>query len=538
MLSEAELIKLQSERKYFIENGAEASLFDWLRSKGTNFTCYVEYLNSLDNEQKLNNNIDVIRTIIYAFHKPFQFTFFYWTLLIFILHKFNFKKPVMKIILIHFILRTLGDIIDKLGDLFNHYYSNIPILDASGKVIGNSCKYDSPSTEMHPFKWFLTRQIGCIFWCLGEIVADWYPLLRTKAVARDTSIKIIYFTCGLFNLSKVMLILYHYALSPTKLYDKNGAYDKSRVDLFYFTYWIIQLIIIYTSVVYDYSVYYVIKKSISRLNQMEHGFLKKFKSISEFRILVSAIVCIIFLPIVSVTIMIKYYYYYKYGYHNLEFSFDEIRQSINNVQYFMIFIDQILLLSSSNKSSKISMSSSNSYSTLKPSRSNTKLNFSAIINNSSSTLIGNNQSYIVEYNSFSTIPRGPLTPTSPSTPTTPTTPSTLVNGSNNFIYKNNGYSTFTKTPNVNNNLNKSGSYNEIIKNETNIKFEINNEKNDNKNNHNQNKNNNNDNSINNSNNSLVSNSIYNYNNSNNNISNIVSPDYGMLSSYLDDKYHF
>jgi len=105
MLTPTELIELQSERKYFIENGAKASLFDWLRSKGTNFTCYVEYLNSLDNEQKLNNNIDIIRTVIYALHKPFQFTFFYWTLLIFILHKFNFKKPIMKIILVHFILR-------------------------------------------------------------------------------------------------------------------------------------------------------------------------------------------------------------------------------------------------------------------------------------------------------------------------------------------------------------------------------------------------------------------------------------------------
>ncbi|KAG4095106.1 hypothetical protein H8356DRAFT_1310568 [Neocallimastix lanati (nom. inval.)] len=528
MLTPTELIELQSERKYFIENGAKASLFDWLRSKGTNFTCYVEYLNSLDNEQKLNNNIDIIRTVIYALHKPFQFTFFYWTLLIFILHKFNFKKPIMKIILVHFILRTLGDIINKFGDLFNHYYSNVPIFDANGKIVGNNCKYDSPSTEMHPFKWFLTRQIGCIFWCLGEIVADWYPLLRTKAVARDKSIKVVYITCGLFNFSKVLLILYHYTLSPTKLYDKNGAYDKAKVDLFYFTYWIIQLAIIYTSVIYDYSVYYIIKKSFSRINQMEHGFLKKFKSISEFRILVSAVVCVIFLPIVSVTIIIKYYYYYKYGYHNLEFSFDEIRQSINNVQYFMIFIDQILLISSSNKSTKISMlSSSNNYSSMKPSRSATKLNFSSIINNSNSTLIGNN---ILEYNSFSTIPRSPLSPTnlsSPSTPTTPTTPATLVNINTSFIYKNNGYSTPSKTHKVNNKLSKSNSYNEVKKNENNVNYEINNVNNNNEDNHNQNNNIINDNNI-----------SYNYSNSNDNISNIVSPNYGILSSFIDNKYQF
>ena len=96
---------MEAQRKYFIEDRSKASIFQWLTSKGTNYTCYVNYINSLDKEGELNNEIDVIRTIIYALHKPLQFTFFYWTLLIFILHKFNFKKPVMKIILVHFILR-------------------------------------------------------------------------------------------------------------------------------------------------------------------------------------------------------------------------------------------------------------------------------------------------------------------------------------------------------------------------------------------------------------------------------------------------
>jgi len=105
MLTFEELDALQATRSYFIEDRTDASVIDWIRSKGTNFTCYINYLNSLDNEKELNNKIDVIRTIIYAFNKPLQFTFFYWTLLLFILHKFNFKKPLMKIILVHFILR-------------------------------------------------------------------------------------------------------------------------------------------------------------------------------------------------------------------------------------------------------------------------------------------------------------------------------------------------------------------------------------------------------------------------------------------------
>lgn len=105
MLSENELMLLESERQYFIVNTTDATLFEWLRSKGTNFDCYKDYLNSLSDEQKLDNKIEQIRTVIYALHRPIQFLFFYWTILIFILHKFNFKKPVMRIILYHYILR-------------------------------------------------------------------------------------------------------------------------------------------------------------------------------------------------------------------------------------------------------------------------------------------------------------------------------------------------------------------------------------------------------------------------------------------------
>jgi len=109
-------------RDSFIENGKKASNLEWIFSRGTNYTCYLEYLSSLDNETILNNKIDVIRTIIYALHRPLQFTFFYWTMLIFILHKFNFRKPVMKIILAHFILRYLYILISTYKNFFFFFF--------------------------------------------------------------------------------------------------------------------------------------------------------------------------------------------------------------------------------------------------------------------------------------------------------------------------------------------------------------------------------------------------------------------------------
>jgi len=337
-------------RDSFIENGKKASNLEWIFSRGTNYTCYLEYLSSLDNETILNNKIDVIRTIIYALHRPLQFTFFYWTMLIFILHKFNFRKPVMKIILAHFILRSMGNVVDKFGGLMVRYYANEEIYDNNNRIIGYKCRYDSSNPERHPLRWFLTRQIGCTLWCVGEIIADWYPLIRTKALAWDKkSILLVYFTCGMFNLSKVILFVYHYTLFPSELYNDKGVYNQLRVDSFYLPYWIIQLLIIYSSVIYDFSVYYVLKKNLSEMSSAKIGFIKKFKTLSQYRILVSTFICFAFLPIISITIIFKIYYFKSYGYHKLNFSFDEIRLSINNVQYYMIFIDQILLLRNGNE---------------------------------------------------------------------------------------------------------------------------------------------------------------------------------------------
>eukprot|EP00833_Pecoramyces_ruminatium_P013876 jgi/Orpsp1_1/1187908/evm.model.d7180000061048.1 len=347
MLTQSEINYYNSTESHrFIENIENPSFFSWLGSKGTHFECYIEYLNTLNPEQKLDNKIANIRTVIYALHEPIKFIFFYWTILIFILYKFNFRKPVMKIVLLHFVLRALGDVINRFGDLeiMNHYYTKEPVYNEQDIQIGLQCRYDSGAPERNPLKWFLTRQIGCTLWCLGEIVGDWYPLLRTRALAKGQKLmRIVYITCGLFNISKLSLIILHYTLNPAKIYNKELLFENEKVLDFYFNYWTLQLFVIYSSLIYDFSVYYVLKRNLSGMGKIS-GFLRKFKTISQYRIYVSVIISLIFLPLFSITIFIKYYYRRKYGYINLNFSFDEIKNSINNVQYYMIFIDQILLL--------------------------------------------------------------------------------------------------------------------------------------------------------------------------------------------------
>jgi len=315
MLSEADKAALLLDKPYFIENGAHASYFEWLRSKGTNFTCYEQYMEGLSEQDIINDKIEKIRIVIYALQRPITFMYFYWTMLVFIIHKFNFKKPIMRLILYHFILRSTGNVLDKLGDLFKHYYTNENLYEGT-VLLKSRCKYD----EMHPLKWLITRQICSILWYVGEIIGDWYPLLRTHAVVqKNKSIWAVYITCALFNFSKIALIIIHLDYSAGSLYNKDGAYDNVKSSRFYNKYSYIQLAIIYTSFFYDVAVYIVLKKCMFHKEQYKQGFLKKFKNLSEYRMLVSAFVSAIFLPIISFSIIVKYYYQKKRGFYALDF---------------------------------------------------------------------------------------------------------------------------------------------------------------------------------------------------------------------------
>lgn len=99
----------ESMRHSFIETDRlNAGYFQWLFSKGTNFTCYLEFMEErkyISDEQSIDNMLYKIRVISSALGKPFNMLFFYFTLVVCILHKFNFKNPIIKIIIIHYIFR-------------------------------------------------------------------------------------------------------------------------------------------------------------------------------------------------------------------------------------------------------------------------------------------------------------------------------------------------------------------------------------------------------------------------------------------------
>jgi len=222
-----------------------------------------------------------------------------------------------------------------------HYYTNIEIKEGN-TVIGYDCNNEVSLIEMYPLRWLITKQLVTLFWSIGEIIADWYPLVRTKEiVGSDKSLWFIYTTCILYNLSKISLIFHLFTVNSKDFYNDQGVFQMSKLKYYNIRCWIIHLIILYTCVIYNISVFLVLKKRLKIMNKM--GSLNKFLSISEYRICFFLLVCIIFLPIISITIILKLYYSIKSD-RSVDFTFENIRTLIVDAQYYMMFIDQILLV--------------------------------------------------------------------------------------------------------------------------------------------------------------------------------------------------
>jgi len=91
--------------KDFIGNISNPTFLQWMKSKGTSYQCYLECMEGYSDISYYNRKIEQVRVVVNAIQAPLNFLFFYWTLIVFILHKFNFQKPVMKLLLGHLILR-------------------------------------------------------------------------------------------------------------------------------------------------------------------------------------------------------------------------------------------------------------------------------------------------------------------------------------------------------------------------------------------------------------------------------------------------
>jgi len=237
---------------------------------------------------------------------------------------------------------------------------------------------------MAPLSWFFNSHLATIFWYIGEIVADWYPMLRTRAISKGKkSMWFVYITCAIFNLSKIVLIAYYLSLTPSDLYDEYGSFRDKKLGGFYNNYRIIQLSNILTSVMYDITVFFVLMKNLGKASNSDVSFIKKFRSISEYRLMLSLAICLLILPLFSVSLILNFYFQRKLG-RFPGISFENIRTLIANIQYYMIFIDQILLLLSEHNINTLNFSKLNTTSNMNSANNTEYYNSNTLINHTNS----------------------------------------------------------------------------------------------------------------------------------------------------------
>jgi len=265
--------------------------------------------------------------------------FFPWVVLVLFLNRNNLKRPVIFIVICFWFMVSIGDLFGKsVEQIKNDSYRYWPF-SLKNWYIGCACSYT--------------------FRLIGEIIGDWYPLLRTKAISNKKNISIVYVTCILFNLSKVYGISNYYFYAPKSL-DKeitgNGiaVEDKYFYRKFYITWLHSLFVMLVTSILYDISIIYYLRTNLfnkikKHQDENKNSFIEKFKQISEYRIIFSLIASFIFLPILL--------YFIITNIKNINGSNDNVRNKeienmrdiVVNINYFFMYIDQILLRFYTNK---------------------------------------------------------------------------------------------------------------------------------------------------------------------------------------------
>jgi len=268
--------------------------------------------------------------------------YFPWVLVILVLNRNNWKKPVVIILVGYWLLRSIG----------------FMLRDTMNLRKGQRDTVWPYSTK----NWYISNALAHVFWLSGEIMGDWYPLLRTKAITNNSrKMKSVYITCIIYNLVKVFGMATHFLSNPIDLRAKsvtiNGNIEThipKDIQKYNIAWWSTVAMINVTSIIYDFSVIYCMRKSLfDRLKEYktmkENTFMDKFKQISEFRIVISMAASVIFLFFVVpfvIAVVMESFQSIKTPYTVSEYRKEDIealRQVVLCINYNLMYIDQILL---------------------------------------------------------------------------------------------------------------------------------------------------------------------------------------------------
>eukprot|EP00833_Pecoramyces_ruminatium_P017620 jgi/Orpsp1_1/1191652/evm.model.d7180000087575.1 len=293
------------------------------------------------------STLDLNQTVI---TKLITSNYFPWTCLVILLSRNNLKRTIILFLVFHYLFRTIGDMLIYVTffvekkDMTHFPYSNEA--------------------------WLYGFGVASIFWFLSEIIGDWYLLIRTKVLIKNTKkLRWVIGTCLCYNMIKIIQIYNFLSYVPFTIgYDikapnYNNIYQLNLAK-HKFNKWINVALQQICSLIYDITVIIALRKNVFnklqglKIKQSRNNFLTKFKQISEYRIYLSIIITMLGIPFIF-GFCIKVIYLYtvnkdaiikmddkklSYFINNTDDNaVENIREVILNFNYVFMYIDQILL---------------------------------------------------------------------------------------------------------------------------------------------------------------------------------------------------
>eukprot|EP00833_Pecoramyces_ruminatium_P018051 jgi/Orpsp1_1/1192083/evm.model.d7180000090482.1 len=333
-----------------------------------------------------NLKIDTLQLIFESFIRN---AYFPWVCLILLFNINKWKRPAMLVLIGHWLLKSTGDLLRNTMEL----REKDPNLTWPGSYKN----------------FYISIGLANVFQLAGELIGDWYPLMRVKAIDNNKGgkLKLVYVTCALYNLTKVFGMYCHFIAYPIDLrkVDDEGkpVIDFARIKI---NWWGMIALMQIFSFIYDCSVIFAMKSCLSSKLKLyksnsKNTFLNKFKQISEYRIFASMILSLCFLPIIISYVIILMFIYTKTENINElveNVPIDQLRKAVFSFNFTLMYVDQILLRNvmrqNQNRQRQVNSDTdfSTKYNTLKynSSGSPTSSNFNNYSNN---TLVYNYTNY-------------------------------------------------------------------------------------------------------------------------------------------------
>ncbi|ORX77959.1 hypothetical protein BCR32DRAFT_282728 [Anaeromyces robustus] len=278
--------------------------------------------------------------------------YFLWTILVFIIISGNKSKNlVLYLIVFVFTFNYIGLLINANASI---------IFPKQYKEYG----YEYSSNESYLWGHFLSR----LFFYIGNIIGDWYLLIRTRSfVKSNRRIIWVFITCILYNMATLIKIYINFKYTPFK-----NNFDPVNDKLDYYTRkleykknkWICDLFVQLASLCYDVAVLITLKRKVF-INFNYDNIIKgktkgnililKFQRLSEYRIYLTILFSLFASPLIllfcfkllrglnlSNDINPKDKIKYIKDYCN-DNEIEDIRRAFMNLTYILIFVDQIML---------------------------------------------------------------------------------------------------------------------------------------------------------------------------------------------------